>query len=86
MIPQIKRILYATDLSKNSSYAFLYATNMAKKYGAEIVILHVIEPVPPYVEVYGGITVEIQQKQQGEIVEEKLFYDLVGLMRQIGLM
>jgi ketosteroid isomerase-like protein len=24
--------------------------------------------------------------KDGEIIEEKLFYDLVGLMRQIGLM
>ena len=30
MIPQIKRILYATDLTKNSAYAFFYAVDMAK--------------------------------------------------------
>jgi nucleotide-binding universal stress UspA family protein len=46
MIPQIKKILYATDLSKNSSYAFLYATDMARRHGATIVVLHAIEPVP----------------------------------------
>jgi nucleotide-binding universal stress UspA family protein len=45
MIPEIKRILYATDLSKNSSYAFLYAADMAKRHNANIVILHSIEPV-----------------------------------------
>jgi hypothetical protein len=28
MIPEIKKILYATDFSHNSSYAFLYATDM----------------------------------------------------------
>lgn len=46
MIPQIRKILYATDLSKNSAYAYRYAMNMAEKYDAEIVILHVIEPIP----------------------------------------
>jgi nucleotide-binding universal stress UspA family protein len=46
MIPQIKRILYATDLSKNSAYAFYYAVDTAKKHDAEIVILHTIEPLP----------------------------------------
>jgi nucleotide-binding universal stress UspA family protein len=46
MIPQIKKILYATDLSKNSEYAFFYAVDMAKKYGAEIVFLHAVEPIP----------------------------------------
>ncbi|OGP73521.1 MAG: hypothetical protein A2V86_04580 [Deltaproteobacteria bacterium RBG_16_49_23] len=45
MIPKIKNILYATDLSKNSSYAFLYAADMAKRYNARIVILHSVEPV-----------------------------------------
>ena len=46
MIPHIKKILYATDLSKNSVYAFRYATKIAEKYGAGIVILHVVEPIP----------------------------------------
>jgi len=43
MIPQIKRILYATDLSDNSAYVFRYAINSAKKHDAGIVILHVLE-------------------------------------------
>ncbi len=42
MIPKIKRILYATDLTKTSAYAFFYAIDMAKKYKAKIVILHSI--------------------------------------------
>ena len=46
MIPKIKKILYATDLSKNSAYAFYYAVDMAKKHDAEIIILHTIEPIP----------------------------------------
>ena len=39
----IKKILYATDLSKNSAYAFQYAVDYADKHGAQIVILHVYE-------------------------------------------
>jgi nucleotide-binding universal stress UspA family protein len=57
MIPQIKKILYATDLSKNSVYVYRYAMNMAEKYNAEIVILHVIEPIPPQVKHYVSIYV-----------------------------
>jgi nucleotide-binding universal stress UspA family protein len=45
MIPQINKILYATDLSKNSNYAFFYAVDMAKRHNARIVILHSIERV-----------------------------------------
>ena len=70
MTTQIKKILYATDLSKNSSYAFLYATDMAKRHNATIVILHAIEPIPPYAEIYTGMTEEMKGKQQEEIVEE----------------
>jgi len=47
MIPPIKKILFATDLSKNSAYAFYYAVHMAKRDDAEIVILHAVEPLPP---------------------------------------
>ena len=71
MIPQIKKILYATDLSKNSSYAFLYATDMAKRHDAKIVILHALEPIPAYVDAYAGIiTVDMEQKRRGEITED----------------
>ena len=43
MIPDIKKILYATDLSKNARYAFGYAASIANRFGARITILHVLE-------------------------------------------
>ena len=46
MIPEIRKILYATDLSDNSAYAFRYAINSAKKHDAHLTILHVIEALP----------------------------------------
>jgi nucleotide-binding universal stress UspA family protein len=70
MIPQIKKILYATDLSKNSSHAFLYAIDMARRRDARIVILHVLERIPPYAEVYTGMTHEMEQQNREEVVEE----------------
>jgi nucleotide-binding universal stress UspA family protein len=45
MIPKISKILYATDLSKNSAYAFRYAVNTAEKHDAKIHILYVL-PTP----------------------------------------
>jgi len=48
MIPEIKRILYTTDLSPNSAYAFRYAINSAKKHDAGIIILHVVEEMAPF--------------------------------------
>jgi acetoin utilization protein AcuB len=42
--PQTKKILYATDLSQNSAYAFYFALDLARKHNANIVILNVVEP------------------------------------------
>jgi len=47
MIPQIRNILYATDLTKNSAYAFRYAINSAQKHDAQIYILHVLQKLSP---------------------------------------
>ena len=43
MIPDIKKILYTTDLSKNARYAFSYAASLADRYDAKITIMHVLE-------------------------------------------
>lgn len=69
MLPQIKKILYATDLSKNSSYAFYYAVDIAKKNNAKIVILHAVEPVPAYATLYGEVTDQIERDWQKEATE-----------------
>lgn len=45
MIANIKSILYATDLSENSGYSFRYATYVAKVTGADLHVLHVVEPL-----------------------------------------
>jgi len=62
MIPQIKKILYATDLTKNSAYAFYYGVDMAKKHDAEIIILHTIEPLRA--SAFGTATEKAEHSQQ----------------------
>lgn len=47
MIPEIRKILYTTDLSKNARYAFGYAASLANRYNAGITILHVLEELSP---------------------------------------
>ena len=49
MIPKIRKILYATDLSPNSAYAFRYAINSAIMHDAKIIILHAFEAMSPAV-------------------------------------
>lgn len=48
MLPEIKTILYATDLSAGSSHVFRYALSLAKRYQAQVSILHVVEPLSPF--------------------------------------
>jgi len=43
MLPEVRKILYSTDLSKGSAAAFEHAAYLAKQTGAEIHILHVVE-------------------------------------------
>ena len=67
---QIKRILYATDLSENSSYAFYYAVNLARRFDAKIVILHAVEPFPSYIKVFAATDVgKIENKERRDTIE-----------------
>ena len=70
MIPQVKKILYATDLSKNSSYAFYYAIDLARRYDAKIVILHAIEPIPIYLETYVASLAEREEEDRQKVSQQ----------------
>jgi len=41
--PQIKKILFTTDLSQQTRHAFNYAAGLAHQYGATLTILYVME-------------------------------------------
>jgi len=72
MIPQIKRILYTTDLSDNSAYVFRYAINSAKKHDAGIIILHVLEPLSATTRAIRHS--HLTEGQEKKISEEKIAY------------
>jgi nucleotide-binding universal stress UspA family protein len=44
-LPELKRILYATDLGKHTRPVFRHAVSLAKHYGAELIMLHVVAPI-----------------------------------------
>lgn len=70
MSPQIKKILYATDLSENSSYAFYYAVDIARRFDARITILHAVEPFPSYIRAFAAADVgKIENKERRETIE-----------------
>ncbi len=43
--PQVTKILYATDLGGETRPIFRYAVDMAVHYKAQIIMLHIIEPI-----------------------------------------
>jgi len=45
MYTDIKTILYASDLGDNTRPVFDLATDLAEKYDAQIIFLHIIEPI-----------------------------------------
>ena len=74
MLPKvdIKRILYATDLSQNARYAFAYAVSLANLYGASITLLHVLEEMPKSLDssVLGYISAERWEEIKNQHVQE----------------
>ncbi len=70
MYRQLKKILYATDLSKNSAYAFRYAVDVAERQNGEIIILHVIEPIPEAAKHYAMLHVG-EEKWEEKIKHEQ---------------
>jgi nucleotide-binding universal stress UspA family protein len=44
-LPEIKTILYATDLGRNMRPVFRQAINLAQSLNAHIIMLHVVEPL-----------------------------------------
>ena len=76
MLPkvEVKKILYATDLSDTAFHAFAYAVSLANSYGAGITILHVMfedpdidSKVAPYIGDYQWE--EIKQRHYQEARE-----------------
>jgi len=70
MIPKIRRILYATDLSAGSIYAFRYAVNSAEHHDAKIVMLHVLEKLSSTAKAIIANT--LYEEQAKKLADEKL--------------
>ena len=72
MIPEIRKILYATDLSTNSAYAFRYAINSARHHDAKVVILHVLERLSPGA--HALVSAYVDEEKQKEIFEKNVTF------------
>ena len=82
-IPQIKKILFTTDLSKQARHAFGYAVGLASQYGAGLTILYVMEDTP---QVHGEDFIDfLGEKRWAEIQKshkEEVRRILIGKKRE----
>ena len=67
MLKKVKTILFATNLTKNSVPAFEAAVLLALTFQAKIVLLHVLEKIPDYVE--GRLTGMLGEEQWSEMMQ-----------------
>lgn len=81
MIPGIQKILYATDLSQNSAYAFRYAINSAVKHDAEVVILHVLEQMSSTNQTLANMYLGEEQSQK--LFEDRTSYALERIRKRL---
>ena len=79
---EIKKILYATDLSESSIHAFAYAASLANQYKAGITILHVLFEVPDK----GAIIENMLRSDQWKEIKKRHYEDvreqLIGKKRE----
>ena len=69
MVPEIKKIVYATDLSENARYAFGYAVSLANRYDARITVLHVVEELSSFAR--SMVEEILGEKRWAERIKEK---------------
>ncbi|CAB1062888.1 hypothetical protein D1BOALGB6SA_7670 [Olavius sp. associated proteobacterium Delta 1] len=76
MVPDIKKILYTTDMSDTSNYAFSYAASLANRYDALITIFHVLKnPMPTSENLVANVLgekkwLDIPNQNKTEVVEK----------------
>ncbi len=82
-IPQIKRILFTTDLSKQAGYAFDYAVGLSSQYGAGLTILFVMEDNPRvHAEDFKDFLGETRWAEVQKSHEDEVRQTLIGKKRE----
>ncbi len=79
MVPEIKKILYPTDMSDTSNYAFSYAASLANRYDALITIFHVLNNPMPTSE---NLVTNVLGEDKWKILLDRSKIEVVETIRQ----
>ena len=82
IVPTFTKILAATDFSEDSNHALTYAEEIARRYGAEMILLHVDQPLAPVM--IGELDPAIDLGTMNRIAEEQRLLALKELDRTVG--
>jgi len=58
MLPQVKTIIYASDLGENTRPVIRMAASLAKSQNARLICLHILEPISDYIHNIVGTAIE----------------------------
>ncbi len=84
MEPEIKRILYATDLSPNSAFAMRFASKIARQNDGQIIILHVIEKMSATQ--YALLSSYLDEDQMKARTQEQISYQKEKIHKRLDLL
>ena len=79
---EVKKILYATDLSESARYAFAYALSLANLYRSKLVMLHVLPEDPDLDELVSGYVDSGQWQKIKEQHVQEAREALIGKRRE----
>lgn len=81
MVKDIKNILYATDLSRNSAFAFRYALKLANCFDAGITVLYILPLMDSAMEI--PIITQMGEDNYYKLREEKSRETIEGIKERI---
>jgi ACR3 family arsenite transporter len=83
MVPEFKRILYATDLSETARYAVRYACSMGNRFGSEVNVLHVVPDIAEAYAAEAGMQLKsMQANNKRAELNEKAVAEALHLIRK----
>jgi nucleotide-binding universal stress UspA family protein len=86
-VKRIRRILHATDYSKASERALQGAVDFAKQNHAEMLVVHVIQPVVPYVagEDIGAAELYVKLEESTKQEAQRSMNKLMQRLERLGV-
>lgn len=82
-VVNLGRILFASDFSDDANYALEYAMELARRFAAEILVLHVDQPLAPVLT--GGFGAgDVQLEAMNRLAEEHRMWALDELDRTVS--